>query len=52
MDRNCNECKNQTYTYSERLHCFVFACRKWECEFERKNDEDISDNACHAARTE
>lgn len=50
--RDCDNCIHHVQTYDERLHGFVHSCSSWECDFERKNDEDISDNVSHAARTE
>ncbi len=50
--RDCDNCIHHVQTYNERLHGFVHSCSSWECEFERKENEDISDNACHEDRAE
>lgn len=45
MYRNCDNCIHHVLIYDERLHGFVHSCSRWKCEFERKENENISDNA-------
>ena len=50
--RDCEHCIHSKTVYAEHIHAYVKSCEAWDCEFERKNDEDISDNACHEDRAE
>lgn len=50
--RDCEHCIHSKTVYTEHIHAYVMSCEAWDCEFERKNDEDISDNVRHAARAE
>lgn len=50
--RDCEHCIHSKTVYAEHIHAYVKSCEAWDCEFERKNDEDISDNACHENRAE
>lgn len=50
--RDCTDCSHYKTVYAEYLHEHIKSCEVWECEFERKENEDISDNASHENRAE
>lgn len=52
MYRDCENCIHHVLIYDERLHGFVHSCRRWKCEFERKENENISGNARNENRAE
>lgn len=50
--RDCTNCSHYKTEYAPYLHEYIKSCEAWECEFERKDNENISDNACHEDRAE
>lgn len=34
--RDCEHCKNHEYEYSRSKGMWVHGCKKWDCEFEKK----------------
>lgn len=51
-ERDCTNCSHYKTVYAPYLHKYIKSCEAWECKFERKNNEDISDNARNEDRAE
>ena len=50
--RDCTNCSHYKTVYAPYLREYIKSCEVWQCEFERKENENISDNACHEDRAE
>ena len=38
--RECETCKHRKQTYREDIGEYVTHCNKWDCEYEKKEDEE------------